>query len=126
MLTDNLKPSSESISRMNKLVMDTYQSLIEVQMESLRGYMEIVKDQARSAMAIRDLDSVKDYIETQPESLNALVNRMSEDFRGFTKVTEELRDGTSQIFNETVNASAEETTKPEASTPAKKASAANN
>ncbi|HCW89613.1 MAG TPA: hypothetical protein DHU56_06105 [Marinobacter sp.] len=124
MFTDNLKPSSESMNRFNKLVMDTYEGLVEAQMESLRGYMEIVKDQSKSALAIRDLDDVKNFVKTQPERLNAVVNRMSEDFQHFSRITEEFRNETSGLFREPADGDAAENagkaSTAKASTPAKK------
>ena len=125
MFTDNIKLSSESITRFNKLVMDTYEGLVEAQMESLRGYMDIVKDQSKSALAIRDMDGMKNFVETQPERLNAVVNRMSEDFQRFSRVTEEFRNETSQLLRESTEAVPEKTTTAKTSTSAKKAPASN-
>lgn len=125
MFTDSLEVSSEPMNRASKLFMDAYQGIVDAQMTSLRGYIEIIEDQSKSALAIRNVDDVKEFVKKQPDILNDVVKRMSEDLQHFAKISEELRSETGQLFRKPEEASSENTNTAKISGPAKKVAASN-
>lgn len=102
MFTDTFKFSAEPVNRLNKLVMDTYQGVVDAQMASLRGYMELLEEQTKSAAAIRDFDGIKSFVEEQPERFNQLVKKMSDDVQQFAKVAEDFRNEASELLKGSV------------------------
>ncbi|QSP94315.1 phasin family protein [Marinobacter salinisoli] len=98
MFTDTLKFSAEPVTRLNKLVMNTCESLVDAQIASLHGYMGLLEEQAKSATAIRDFDGIKGFVEEQPQRFSQLVERVSEDFKQFSKVAEDFRKDAGQVF----------------------------
>ncbi|MFW5824605.1 MAG: phasin family protein [Marinobacter sp.] len=100
MISDNFKFPPESMNRVNKLFIDAYEGMVDAQMASLRGYMQLLEDQTRAASAIRDLDGVKGFMEDQPERFNQLVKRMTDDLEQFSAVAEEFRNSATQLFQE--------------------------
>lgn len=112
MFTDTFKLSSEPMTDINKLVMDTYDSVVDAQMASLRGYIELAETQARSVTTIRDIQGIKDFVADQPRQFNQLVNRMSEDLKVYADVAARFRDHASQLFQNTVTNDAEDADTP--------------
>ncbi|MBZ2168272.1 phasin family protein [Marinobacter sp. F4216] len=98
MFADTFKFSAEPVTRLNKLVMDTCENLVDAQIASLRGYMGLMEDQARSATAIRDFDGVKGFVEEQPQRFSQLVERLTEDFKQLSVVAEDFRKEAGQLF----------------------------
>lgn len=98
MFTDTFKLSAEPVTRLNKLVMDTCENLVDAQISSLHGYMGLLEDQAKSATSIRDFDGVKGFVEEQPQRFNQLVERVTEDFKQLSKVAEDFRKEAGQLF----------------------------
>ncbi|MDL0433478.1 phasin family protein [Marinobacter sp. TBZ242] len=112
MATDTLKPFPEPLNRINRLVVDTCKSVTDAQMSSLRGYMELLEDQAGSATAIRDLESIKGFVRVQPDRFNQLVKRMSDDIREFSGIAENFRNEAFEVFREPLTATSEDTVDP--------------
>lgn len=119
MFTDTFKISADPVNRLNKLVMSTYEGIVDAQMASLRGYMGLIEEQTKSAASIRDFDGVKSFVEEQPERFNQLVKQMSDDLQQYAKVAEEFRNEASQLLQGAVKPEDEE----EPAAPAKQASA---
>lgn len=119
MFTDSFKFSSEPMTRVNKLMMDTCEGVVEAQMASLKGYLGLIEEQTRAAASIRDVDGVKGFVESQPERFNQLVNRVSEDFQQFSKVAEDFRNEASQLFQESAAGNADDSAEAKPEAPAK-------
>ncbi|MDV2077713.1 phasin family protein [Marinobacter xestospongiae] len=119
MFTDSFKFSSEPMTRVNKLMMDTCEGVVEAQMASLKGYLGLIEEQTRAAASIRDVDGVKGFVESQPERFNQLVNRVSEDFQQFSKVAEDFRNEASQLFQESAASNADDSAEAKPEAPAK-------
>lgn len=108
MFTDTFKLPSEPMKHINTLITDNYDSIIDAQMASIRGYMELAESQTKSVASIRDIQGVKDFIAEQPERFNQLVKRMSEDFQVFADVAAEFRNEASQLFQNSVASDVED------------------
>lgn len=119
MFIDSFKFSSEPMTRVNKLMMDTCEGVVEAQMASLKGYLGLIEEQTRAAASIRDVDGVKGFVESQPERFNQLVNRVSEDFQQFSKVAEDFRNEASQLFQESAASNADDSAEAKPEAPAK-------
>lgn len=121
MFTDTLKNTAEPVNRLNKLVMDTCEGIVDAQMTSIRGYLGLLEEQTKAVTTIRDIEGVKSFVEDQPERFNQLVKRMSEDLQQFARVAEDFRNEASQLFQSTVvNENDEQGEQP--ATPTKQAS----
>lgn len=112
MFTDTFKLSSEPMTGINKWVMGTYDSIVDAQMASFRGYMEQVENLTQSVATIHDLEGIKDFIADQPKRSNQLVKQMSEDLQKFAGLATEIRDEASQLFQSSIVVNAEEATTP--------------
>lgn len=119
MFTDSFKFSSEPMTRVNKLMMDTCEGVVEAQMASLKGYLGLIEEQTQAVASIRDVDGVKGFVESQPERFNQLVNRVSEDFQQFSKVAEDFRNEASQLFQESAASNADDSAEAKPEAPAK-------
>lgn len=92
------KLNMEPLNQLNKLMMDTYSQLVEAQMSSLQGYLNLMEEQTRAATSIRDLDGLQQFVKAQPERFNQLVNKMSEQFESLSSSAVEFRDEANDVL----------------------------
>lgn len=92
------KMNMEPLNQLNKLMMDTYSQLVEAQMSSLQGYLNLMEEQTRAATSIRDLDGLQQFVKAQPERFNQLVNKMSEQFESLSSSAVEFRDEANDVL----------------------------
>ncbi len=96
---ENLKKSTQPVTKFNKLVMDTVSRVGEMQMASIREYMNMAGKQAKAATQIRDYEDFQRYLSDQTEMFSSLVEKASEDMNELSRMAEEFRQEASDVFH---------------------------
>ena len=73
------KTAANAANSAGQLVVKNIERMIELQMGSAKIYAEVLLNNAREALEVKDAQSARSYFEKQPEVVRGIVQRMTKD-----------------------------------------------
>lgn len=115
-LTEQTEQFFGPFAEANRVVMNKFQKLVELQSEAAPAYVELHLEQMRTAGSVKDADSLKGFWDAQMAASEKLREKMLADSRAVSELGVSLLTELSQLAENNANGFAEKASKASQST----------
>lgn len=90
------------VKELNELAIQSIEQIAAIQVKSIQENARISADSLKSATEIKDLDSLRDYLENQMSVAQNLYNKAVQDSQQIVKLSESYADNVKKVVEKSV------------------------
>ena len=101
-VTKQFEEALAPVKALNKLALENVERVVELNLDSMRKYADVVLDSWKGALAVSDIKSGQEYLAKQGQVAQEVVKSLAEDAKAAAEIGQEYARDVQKVVTESV------------------------